>query len=240
MTLELYTSGSTAAGSQPTIAGGLRERSSRLSVIFVSGALAISGTSSAEPKRLWDTPYSRVADSTASTHGWGVPQMDAADLNGPVEEARRAISELRRISGLTWEQLGELFGVSRRSVHFWASGKPMNAANEERLLHVLAIMRKADRGDARLMRMALFDASSGIRPFDLLVAQRFDEASAMLGDGAGRRTMPRVELSSAAEKARKPLPPEELAGAMHDRVHQDTGRGRAAQTVKVRKHDRGR
>ena len=36
--------------------------------------------------------------------------------------AGTAIGELRRLSGLTWDQLARLFNVSRRSLHFWASG----------------------------------------------------------------------------------------------------------------------
>ena len=62
------------------------------------------------------------------------------------EATRKAVSELRRISGLTWEQLAGLFGVSRRAVHFWASGKPLNATNHQRLMRVLDVVRGADVG----------------------------------------------------------------------------------------------
>ena len=33
---------------------------------------------------------------------------------------------LKAHSGLTWEQLGKAFGVSRRAVHLWANGGRMN------------------------------------------------------------------------------------------------------------------
>ena len=36
---------------------------------------------------------------------------------------RQEIAELRSLSGLTWEQTARLLGVTRRSVHFWASGE---------------------------------------------------------------------------------------------------------------------
>ena len=81
---------------------------------------------------------------------------------------RRAISELRRISGLTWQQLGQLLGVSRRSVHYWASGKPLNAGNQKRLMRVLDIVRTAYRGSARGTRAALLDAGEGTTPLDML------------------------------------------------------------------------
>ncbi|WP_419950972.1 helix-turn-helix domain-containing protein [Candidatus Palauibacter sp.] len=80
------------------------------------------------------------------------------------EATRAAVSELRRISGLTWEQLAELFGVSRRSVHCWASGKPLNAANHERLMRVLDVVRDADRGTAHSTRAALLEAREARPP----------------------------------------------------------------------------
>lgn len=40
------------------------------------------------------------------------------------------------------------------------------------------------------------------------------------------------ELSAEAKAARTPLRPEELVEALHDRVHRDPGRARAARTVR--------
>ena len=86
-------------------------------------------------------------------------------------EAGAVIGELRRLSGLTWDQLARLFGVSRRSVHFWASGKPMAPSNEEHLRRLLAVVRKVDRGSARANRAILLGADEdGISLFDLLAA----------------------------------------------------------------------
>lgn len=208
----------------------VRERLAHLSVIVISGALSAPGTSSADPHRVWDEPYLRQYSATASGEGWGEPDREGVEQ--PLEATRVAISELRRISGLTWEQLGRLFGVSRRSVHFWASGRPLNAENEARLLQVLDIVRAGDRGDARSTRSALLDARDGTTSFDLLAAEQFDEARAQLGIGAGRRRPVLGELSAEAKAARAPLRPEELIEARHDRVHRDPGRARAARTVR--------
>jgi len=206
--------------------GGIRERVPPLSVIVASGALSVSGTSSAEPNRLWEAPYVHESEATASGLAW--EQHSIADA----ETTRQAISELRRISGLTWEQLGELFDVSRRSVHFWASGKPLNASNEQRLMEALDVVRAADRGDARSTRAALFEVRDGTTAFAFLTAERFEEARAILGTGIARARPALAELSAAAKAARKPLPPEDLVDAQHDRVHQDRGRSRAARTVR--------
>lgn len=208
--------------------GGIRECVPPLLVIVVSGALSVSGTSSAEPARLWEAPYVHESEATASGLGW---EQDA-ETPDDAETTRQAISELRRISGLTWKQLGELFDVSRRSVHFWASGKPLNARNEQRLMQVLDVVRAAGRGDSRSTRAALFEVKEGTTAFALLTAERFEEARAILDVGAARPRPAFAELSAAAKAARKPLPPEDLVDAQHDRVHRDRGRARAARTAR--------
>lgn len=212
--------------------GGMRERVPPLSVLVVSGALSVPGTSSAEPTRLWEAPYVQEAEATASGLAWEQHAEANANADAHAETTRLAISELRRTSGLTWEQLGELFGVSRRSVHFWASGKPLNAGNEQRLMEVLDVVRAADRGDARSTRAALVEIRGGTTAFALLTAQRFEEARGILGAGAKRTRPALAGLSAAAKAARKPLPPEERVDAQHDRVHRDRGRSRAARSVR--------
>ena len=197
-------------------------------VIAVSGALSIVGTSSARPTRLW-APYVQRTDATV---GGSKPDPTVTRTRRELEATRRAVSELRRISGLTWYQLGQLLGVSRRSVHYWASGKPLNAENEERLMRVLAIVRAADRGSARGTRAVLLDAGGGATPFEMLAAMRFDDARRALGRGRTRRVPALTGLSAEAKAARKPLPPEELYDARSEHVHRDLGRGRAARAVR--------
>lgn len=144
----------------------------------------------------------------AQCPSYGVAQ--GADL---VYGTEHAVSELRRLSGLTWEHLSQLFEVSRRSIHFWASGKPMTAAHTRRLMEVLAVVRDADRGDAMSNRVALFEPTNGVVPFDLLAQQRFAEARMLLGPGPGRRDIAKTALDDHATSLRRPPPPEELVGA---------------------------
>ena len=199
------------------------------SVIVVSGALSTAGTSSAGPTTIWEAPYIHNVDTTVSGSNWSLSESRTA--NRP-QATRKAVSELRRISGLTWEQLGQLLGVSRRSIHFWASGKPLNASNERRLMRVLDIVRVADRGSARSTRAAMMDASQGTSAFDMLAAQRFDDARFVLGQGRARFVPALAGLSEEAKAARRPLPPEELYDAKSERVHREPGRARAARTAR--------
>ena len=160
------------------------------------------------------------------------PETSAeATVEDAHETTRRAISELRRIGGLTWAELSRIFGVSPKCMHAWASGKTPDAVTEQDLLRLLDVIRHADRGDARSNRTALFEVTDVGKPFDLLASKRFDEARAILGRGSGRRRPTLTELDDANSTARRPPAPEELIDALNDSVHEDLGHGRAARTV---------
>jgi transcriptional regulator with XRE-family HTH domain len=168
------------------------------------------------------------------------PQTSSGRESNEVEgsspqDTASAINELRRLTGLTWEQLAELFGVARRSLHFWASGKPMNAANEERLRRMLAAIRQTDRGSASENRSMLLQDRDGALPIDLLKEGRYEELVALVAPGPGRRRLKPTPLSHEAREARKPRPPEELVGALQDRVHVEEGRLLAATPIRSKR-----
>ena len=148
-------------------------------------------------------------------------------------EHATAVLELRSLSGLSWEQLARLFGVSRRAAHLWAAGKPMSAANEEHLYRCLAVLRRADRGGSAFNRAALFRANrDGASPFDLLAGRTYDVALVALGIGRSRRVVP---APSAEERARRlPPAPGEMMGAIHGKAGIEIPGGRAGKSVKVR------
>jgi len=77
----------------------------------------------------------------------------SVELREPVSPA---IAELRRLTGLTWEQLAHLFNVSRRSAHFWASGSKASAENTAHLERVLDTVRVIDRGSMTENRSAFW------------------------------------------------------------------------------------
>lgn len=161
-------------------------------------------------------------------------EQTSAGASVPMEKpAGPAIAELRRRSGLTWEQLARLFGVSRRSLHFWASGKPMAPTNEEHLQRLLAAMRKVDRGSAAANRSALLSAREDESiPFDLLAVGDYEQVVKMLGEGEGRRARPSRRADEAAA-ARLPRPPEELVSALQDRIQPASGRLLAAKPLRI-------
>jgi hypothetical protein len=152
-----------------------------------------------------------------------------------VQASSTGIAEVRRLSGLTWEQLAHLFNVNRRSLHFWASGKTMTPSNEEHLQRVLVVLRKIDRGSASANRTALLASTPNGVGIDLLRDGHYDRAVAVLGERSAPKRATKPELSPNAKKMRQPPPPDELVGALHDRIHKDTGRLLTARRIQTRR-----
>src|SRR4051812_580671 len=105
---------------QPTSAAGSMLAQQLGEAVLVGVMLASLGTSAggAVPAEMVSRS-DRPAEHTSAGH---------SVLLAP--SAGAAIAELRRLTGFTWDQLARLFHVSRRSLHFWASGKIMTPANE--------------------------------------------------------------------------------------------------------------
>jgi DNA-binding transcriptional regulator YiaG len=208
---------------QPSTSGDGVLRRVQAFVIRIGGTLTTRGTATAEAIQ---DPAWLSAEQTNS----GLAFTPAATSQAA------AISELRRRSGLTWDQLARLFGVARRSVHFWMSGKALNASNEERLNKLLVTIRHIDRGGAGATRAALMSAlPDGAVPFELLAGGEFDEVRGRLGQGRGHDRSISAQLHQEARREAMLPTPDRLVGALQDSVHRDLGGARAARTAKAKK-----
>src|SRR5690606_13181761 len=146
-----------------------------------------------------------------------------------------AITEIRRLSGLTFEQIASLFGVSRRTVHLWATGERPIAGHEAKLLQVVALLRDLYMGDAARTRMALLLPQDGSTPLDLIREGNLGEARRRMeaARSALRRTRPTPSKEILEE--RKPLPPWTLVSAIPDAIPPSSGRGRGANAVRSKR-----
>ncbi|HBB35883.1 MAG TPA: transcriptional regulator [Cyanobacteria bacterium UBA8803] len=191
---------------------------------------ATSETTSSEPISDWDL----LIVSERTTSGLTLSSQPVAST----EATRSALNELRQLSGLTWEQLARLFNVSRRSLHFWASGQPLYPSNEERLNRLLGTVRYINRGSASINRSILLSPSSDGRiPLDLLIAGWYEEVKQLIGSGNTPQKSPLKPLSEDAIASRMPQKPEELVDALHDPIHREVGRSRTVRAVRSRKRD---
>ena len=134
------------------------------------------------------------------------------------ESVAAAVMEIRRQSGLTWQELADLFCISRRSIHHWANGKSVTSSNEHKVRRMLSAMRVLDRGNQRETRSLLLaeDQITGQRRFDRLKAGHFDEATRHV-ESAQRSASRQKSISRAASNARRPPSPIFLLGAKQDR-----------------------
>ena len=161
--------------------------------------------------------------------------------NEAQNNTQKSINELRRLSGLTWEQLARLFNVSRRTLHFWASGQKINSLNEEKLNRLLGIVRYIDRGSASLNRDLLLQPNNNEKlPFDLLRDGRYQEVKNLLGSGNIPQRPKLNPLSEDAVKSRTPISPENLVDALQEPIHREVGRSRPVRSVRSRRKNSGK
>src|SRR5437773_7099854 len=90
----------------------------------------------------------------------GIPPVRVAR---PVEAAparttAMIVRDLHTKSGLTWEQLGRLLGVSRRAVHLWAAGGRVNSRHLELLTQLRGIIDELPAANASQRRALIFQA----------------------------------------------------------------------------------
>lgn len=147
------------------------------------------------------------------------PPILLQEKTEPVQHGR-SVAELRRLSGLTWDELAGLMHVSRRSLHHWVSGKPASAEHQTQLQRLLGALRRLDRGDSsRNRNLLLTPDDTGTLPLDLLKAGQYDAAVSAVGQATSSRVSPSTELSATARASRIPPAPAALVEANQDRPH---------------------
>lgn len=164
------------------------------------------------------------------------PEVDVAAQLG--QSSGEAVLEIRRRSGLTWEQLSELFNVSRRSIHYWANGRPLSTLHEKNIRYTLNAIRRLDTGNQRDTRSRLLSIDYGESIFNLLAKQRYEEVDRLV-IGTVPTTTPRkgISLSKSELIRRHPPRPELLLDALHDRPKISP---KKARTVKPMRRSRSR
>ncbi|KYC37468.1 hypothetical protein WA1_42425 [Scytonema hofmannii PCC 7110] len=175
-----------------------------------------------------------LAAFTTTTSGITLPSTSSTEVT------QKALNDLRKLSGLTWDQLAKLFNVSRRSLHFWASGQPLSRFNEENLNRILGTIQYIDRGSASLNRSLLLKPGSDGRPLlDLLIAGKHEEVKQNLGPGSTSKTPQLVPLSESARMSRMPQNPSDLVDALQEPVHLERGRSRSARAARSQRNSSG-
>jgi transcriptional regulator with XRE-family HTH domain len=213
-----------------TSARGAMRHPNTHSLIGSSIFMLCSSTNASRPT----TSQEILAAIGMTTSGITLPSA-----NSP-EETQKALSELRRLSGLTWDQLAKLFNVSRRSLHFWASGQPLSRFNEEQLNRLLDTLQYINRGSASLNRSLLLKPDDNGNPlFDLLAAGKHEKFKQIVGFGNALKKPQIGSLSEDTYTAHMPPNPADLVGALQDPIHNEIGEARPAKVARNRKNNSG-
>ena len=137
----------------------------------------------------------------------------------PARTSAHDVLEIRFLSGLTWEELGELFGVSRRSVHNWANGEALKPDNLFLVANVLHTIKELHRPSSTETRLALLSPlPAGRRALDLLKAARWDEAVAAV------KALPSFSVPASEHPDSAQLHPTAYLGALGDSPGPTSGR----------------
>lgn len=207
----LASSWSTTSGTGNGVADrtqGALNRFSKFTVTSLTLIGTLSGTATSSPQSV---DPSLAAASGLTRAGRLVETAQPVALDRAPEVADTSIRDdaaetvwIKEHSGLTWEHLGKVFGVSRRAVHMWANGGRLNDSNARALREFSAVIREAERqvggSDAARVRAHLLAVGSDGRSIvgqlrDLRTAggtwaapfgpERLIDAGKPLGDGSG-------------------------------------------------------
>lgn len=99
--------------------------------------IALTLAAVAAPTSNTGQPVTVIARGLADSSSNGTASASDRRDRASSPSVTLAVKHLYEASGLTWEQLARLFGVSRRAVHNWANGGRMTARHIEVLSGLL-------------------------------------------------------------------------------------------------------
>src|SRR5262249_58463749 len=70
-------------------------------------------------------------------------------------ELAKSVRSLRDRTGLTWDELAHLFGVSRRTLYNWSTGGKVSASHAQSIAAVVSAVHHLDTGNPQLTRSKL-------------------------------------------------------------------------------------
>lgn len=130
--------------------------------------------------------YSQVINTSAPTINRSAPQRGVASTPA------RDLQMFHEDSGLTWDQVARMFGVSRRSVHLWAAGGRMSAQNQETLTRLSLLLPTLPGSTPEARRHELLRGSAG----EASIVDKERQKYASTGSDINRLYEPRIEIDA--------------------------------------------
>ncbi|MYB35578.1 MAG: helix-turn-helix domain-containing protein [Gammaproteobacteria bacterium] len=134
-----------------------------------------------------------------------VPKILVYSEDNESKSPAELVHSVRNLSGMTWAQVAEIFGVSSRAVYGWASGRAISSAHHQHLGDVFATLKHIDRGSAEEnINLLLSNYHEGRTFFELLKANQCDQVKAIAGKGVNRPPFGKY-LTEEAKKYNAPI-----------------------------------
>ena len=141
-----------------------------------------------------------------------------------------AIFEMRRISGLTWDELASLFGVTRRAIHHWANGNSLKPDNIRQVHDALRVLRTIARTSAEQTRaLLLAPLAAGRTALQFLQARDYEGVVGLLGVGDRAAVLPSARITRPSEQPH----PTAFLGALQDRPVKPATSSRIAKSIRT-------
>lgn len=148
--------------------------------VFVSTNISVNGyADEAVHNTLWANKPNVISPETTSliTRS-GLPIAPTAIRT---QSSSDKLFAIRRITGLTAEEIASLLGSTPRSFFNWLNGEPMKPANELRLAELFGTLLVVNEDDPIRFRQRLFTSNEkGKTPFKLITLELYDEALHLL------------------------------------------------------------
>jgi transcriptional regulator with XRE-family HTH domain len=208
----------------------LKDPARQLIAVMVLQALATTTTSVSRPVSAEWPVLLRDPNATGVWVGEIRSTLNAAAM----------LDEIKSLSGLTWEQLANIVGVSRRTIHLWLQGNSLSHANEERLHSILHIVRSLSGSSQLDVRSRMLDKSGGSSVAELLKAHDDDAAAALARQRALTHGAPDL-FEHATNRSREVLDARRTSVTATDLLEPGTSpvQTTAAQPKRVRRMKRG-
>ncbi|MBX5202245.1 hypothetical protein [Rhizobium sp. NZLR1] len=153
-------------------------------VLIVGGNFA-SSTVSGWTASDWYSIAARIGRNTTSTFEKVKPVEPVSGEFKP-QDASAQIAEIRRLLGVSVDQLSRLLGCSRQAFYDWQNGLKVSLVNRERISKLLATLQHIDRGSVEDNQNLLFASGNGFSIFALLEAGEYDRVRTLTAKGPGR------------------------------------------------------
>lgn len=156
---------------QETSSSNSRLAEAALGLAALAGTLLVPGTTQAvtppAPTRILDYGWT----TQSSSRGGGIrpavwsgaqtatPQSEKADESEA--QTSEQLKWLHAESGLTWDQISRVIGVSRRAIHLWAGGARVTPANVQRVATLAGVIRDLPESNPQARLSRLFAPRAG-------------------------------------------------------------------------------